>query len=399
MNLLRALLLLLLLPLCGCDLGFNLMGPSEYGVMFRRLPPIIGGGVSSSVAIQGQRVWIWPWEELYRFDGSIQLIQLGDVDERHEKNRENYVYTRARDGNEVAIAMTVRYRLSENPERLARLVQEVATDDRGLRELVFSTGRAVVRTRMNTLRTSDYIATDAAGAAAAGEGAPRAESARFKAVDSVKKEMEQRLNPFGVEIVSVNLDDFRFERLLKDGTVDDDYQRKLNEIQRMREETQREESRIRTVRADRERKLNDAQAKVNRDVEEARGFKEQATSRGDAYQQARSNDAQAILAQGKAEVDGLVEQIAALAGPGGQALLRLDVARELSKGDSRFVVMNQNNAGLDVSRTDTNQLISQLGLLEALPPKSSTQLQSVDPNLNQLKEHSTEGEKRNEKAK
>ena len=387
---------LLLLPLCGCDLGFNLMGPTEYGVSFRRIPPLLGGGVSSAIAYPGQRVWIWPWEEVYRFDGSVQLVRLGDMEEHHEKGRENYVYTRARDGNEVAIAMTVRFQLSTDPQRLTRLVQEVATDDRALRELVFSTGRAAVRTRMNTLRTSDYIATDATGATAATGAAVHAESARFKAVDGVKKEMEQRLNPYGVEIVSVNLDDFRFERLLKDGSVDDDYQRKLNEIQRMREETQREESRIRTVRADRERKLSDAQAKVNRDVEEARGFKEQASSRGDSYLQARTNDAQAILAQGSAEVEGLIDQISALSGSGGQAILRLDVARELSKGDSRFVVMNQKGGAVDVSRTDTNQLISQLGLIEGMRESAPSGLQSIDPRLSQP---SKEGAEQNEKAK
>lgn len=393
MKLIKYIVLTSVFLLCGCDLGFNLMGPTEYGVSFRRLPPLIGGGVATSIAYPGQRVWIWPWEEVYRFDGSVQLVQLGDIDEHHEKGRENYVYTRARDGNEVAIAMTVRFQLSTDPQRLARLVQEVATDDRGLRELVFSTGRAAVRARMNTLRTFDYIATDANGAVDGSGPGQHAESARFKAVDAVKKEMEQRLNPFGVEIVSINLDDFRFERLLKDGTVDDDYQRKLNEIQRMREETQREESRIRTVRADRERKLNDAQAKVNRDVEEARGYKEQATSRGDSYLQARTNDALAIKAQGSAEVEGLVQQIAALAGPGGQAILRLDVAKELNKSDSRFVVMNKTAGGVDVSRTDTNQLMTQLGVLDALQPTAVAPVKNEAPKQKTDLPQSNEGEK------
>ena len=41
----RACVALLVVLLTGCDTGLQHMGPTEYGVRFRKLPPILGGGV------------------------------------------------------------------------------------------------------------------------------------------------------------------------------------------------------------------------------------------------------------------------------------------------------------------------------------------------------------------
>ena len=58
----------------GCDTGFQHMGTTEYGVRFRTLPPVVGGGVGSanSVALPLQTVVVLPWETIYRFDTSPQ---------------------------------------------------------------------------------------------------------------------------------------------------------------------------------------------------------------------------------------------------------------------------------------------------------------------------------------
>ena len=342
----RAVSLLVLLALTACQQ----MGATEFGVRFRKLPPVLGGGVAEAVIHPGQMAIVMPWDSIYRFDTAVKDVSWGRRSSGNDDTE--FVHTRALDGNEVALAVTVRYRVITDPASLANLVQTVATSDRGVRELVMSVGRADIRTYMNQLRTSQFLD----------------ETDRYEAVDAVKKSMEERLKPYGIEILRVSLDDFRFERLNRDGTVDSSYQDKLTEIQKLREDTEREKSRIDTVKAKKQQEFNLTQGGVNREIAEADGFKRQAALRGDGYFEAKSNDAKAILAQGKAEVEGLIEQINALNGPGGEAILKLELARSLQKSDPRFVVLSEGEGGqgIAVRRTDTNDLLGQIGAFEAL---------------------------------
>jgi hypothetical protein len=184
--------------------------------------------------------------------------------------------------------------------------------------------------------------------------------------------MVERLGPYGIEVQRVSLDGYRFERILRDGSVDSSYQEKLTEIQKLREDTEREKLRIDTIRAKKQQEFNETQAGVNRRIAEAEGYKKQAGLRGEAYYEARANEAKAITAQGKAEVEGLIEQINALSGPGAEAILKLELARSLIKSDPKFVVLDSASTGngIDVKRLDTNELLTQMGAFEALAPKA-----------------------------
>lgn len=343
--------------------GCQQMGPTEYGVRFRRLPTALGGGVARATIAPAQMAIVWPWDSIYRFDTSVQDVSWGSG-KAAVPDTSNFVHTRALDGNEVALAVTVRYRIATEAEKLGRLLQEVGTSNEEVRALVVSVGRAEIRTKMNALRTAEFLD----------------EKSRYEAVDSVKAAMVTRLEPYGIEVLRVALDGYRFERVLRDGTIDSSYQEKLTEIQRLREDTEREKLRIDTVRAKKQQEFNETQAGVNRQVAEAEGYKKQAALRGDAYYEARANEAKAITAQGKAEVEGLIEQINALSGPGSEAILKLEVAKSLIKSDPKFVVLDSgdNAGGLEVKRLDTNELLAQLGAFEALAPKETRGAGSTD---------------------
>lgn len=333
-----------LVALTGCDTGLRQMGPTEYGIIFRNLPPLLGGGVSRRVVPNAQKVIVFPWDTVYRFDTSEQYVTWG------AKSGGGFVYTRARDGNEVALAVTVVYRIVPDGGNLQRMISEGATSNDEVRALVTSIGRADIRTFMNHLRTAEFASV----------------SERYQAVSEVKRSINSRLEPYGIEILRVTLDDFQFERLLRDGTVDSSYQEKLTQIQKLQQDTSREVARIETIKARKQKEYNETQASVKRSIEEAEGYLTQAKLRGDAYFQARSNEAKGISARGEAEVKGILEQVEALSGPGGEGLLRLEIARQLMKGDPRFIVQSETQAGIDVRRMDTNQLLSQIGVLEGL---------------------------------
>lgn len=375
------------LLLSACDTGVKQMGPTEAGVVFRRLPVELGGGISKSVIPSAQKVVVWPWDTIYRFDTSEKYVSWGSsglgrtgqtntpetialVNVVMPSTGKGYVYTRAIDGNEVALAVTVVYRIIPVPEKLVTLVKEVATSNEEVRDLVIAIGRADIRTHMNHLRTAEF--------ADAGR--------RYDAVHQVQEEMNKRLNKYGIEITKVTLDDFQFERLLRDGTsVDSSYQEKLTLIQKTVEETAREKSRILTVKALKEKEYNDALLKKNQIIQEAEGYLEQAKLRADAYRATRENEAQGIRAKGVKEAQGLTEQIAALSGVGGEAMLKIELAKQILKGDPKFVLLGQgtNKQGIEVRRTDTNDVITQMGLFEALGSK--TKVAQVAPAVPETK--------------
>jgi hypothetical protein len=353
----RACVALLVVLLTGCDTGLQHMGPTEYGVRFRKLPPILGGGVGgpSSVAAPLETVVVFPWESVYRFDTSPQYLSWGrgmaDGGIAGHLVQAEDVHTRARDGNEAALKLTVRYRIAPAPQSLVKLVQEVGTSSEDVRRLVIAVVRSEIRTFMNKLRTAEY----------------RDDKKRNDTVDDALSATRAKLSPWGIDVEGVNLKQYRFVRLLKDGTEDTSYQDRLRDIQEKEQDIEGERTRIETVRAKKHAEYSQAESTYNARISEAKGYKEQSSYMGDSYYTAKSNEAKAIMAEGEAEIEGLRQQIAALAGKGGRAMVRLEVAKQLARGEPKFVTVNPGQAGgLELSKTDVNQLIQQLGIAEGL---------------------------------
>ena len=343
--------LLLLVTFTGCT--FEKMGASEYGVVFRRLPRMMLGGLKSKVIEPGEMEAVFIWEELYRFDTSVQSISWGAIGSGDAVDKEDYVETRALDGNEVGLAFTVRYQI--DPKQVAHILQYVGPTNEDVRRLVWATARADIRTHMNVLKTEDFFNSEV----------------RDAAVKQVKEALNRRLNPEGILVTRVVYQDHRFERRLGDGKYDRTYQELIDETQTTNQKTEQEQKRIATVIAQKKREYNEEQARVNRLLEEARGFKRQSELRGEGYLQAKTNEATKITEVGEAEVEGLRKQIAALNGPGGKALLRMTLVKELLKNNPKFVVVNSSSkgaagVGFDLNRVDTNVLLEQSGIFAGI---------------------------------
>ena len=349
---------LLTLFLCGCDLGIKQLGPTEFGVRFRKLPVLFGGGLATGVEQPGETFVVWPWDDIYVLDTRIRNIEWGRKGSGSDKHRADYVETRAFDGNEVSLAVRIQYSLSRDPKKLIYLIQNIGTTNEEIENLVISSARADIRTHMNKLKTSEFFNNEA----------------KYRGESEVKAAMIARLQKHGITIQSVNLKEHRFERVLNDGEVDRSYQERINQVQTLEQETEREKLRRATVVAEKSRAYNNVQAEVNRLIEEAEGYKKQAQFRGNGYYDARSNEAKGITAEGEAFVKGLREKINALTGPGGKAILKLEIAKSLLASNPRFIVTGSksNKVGsaggnsIDVKKIDTNQLLDQIGVFEAL---------------------------------
>ena len=383
----------LALTLSGCDVGMRELGVSEYGIRLRRLPAILGGGVSNDVINPGELVVVWPWDEVFTLDTKEKTISWSSAGKGTSPQKEDYVHTRALDGNEIALAVTVRYAVSTDSKTLRHIFQNVATSNEEIAEIVSSVARADIRTYMNELETSSFLADRSS------EKVVRAP--RYQQMEKVQRKMAERLTPWGIELREVSLNNHKFARKLGDGSIDNSYEQKIEEIERLEQETERERLRIASVRQKKREEYNRVLAEVNRAVADADGFKDQAIFIGDSYFEAKSNEAKGIEAAGAAEVEGIIEKVEALAGPGGEELLKMELARNLRESDPKFIVIGKGkteSSDIAVNKLDTNSLIQQLGLIEGLQETRKKPQEGEDQSNFKLKTPS-EKEYGDEKAK
>ena len=341
----------LISALSGCDKIARQLGPKEVGIVFRHLPRFLGGGLASSPATQASKVFLWPWDELLTVDTTLRTISFGN-------EGQGFLYTRANDGTEVALKVALSYQVMPDGRSLRELFESVEPQEEKIEALVTVVARSEIRTRFSELETWAFADVE------------RTETV----VETVRKAMNSRLNTIGIEVIAVSLSGYQFERLRRDGTLDTRYQDALKTVRDLFEKTQSTKAGVETVRAKKRAELEREQANYNQRLQQAQGLKDQAVNRAGTYFKVKENEAAGIRAAGEAEIEGLRAQIHALAGPGGQALVKLDLVKALMEANPRFVVIPQakESGEVQVNRIDQNDLLKQLGILEGVRESTKT---------------------------
>jgi len=93
---------------------------------------------------------------------------------------------------------------------------------------------------------------------------------------------------------------------------------------------------------------------------EADGEYRRAVVEADAEYEKMRLQAEAIIAEGKAEAEGVLAMNRALAGAGGEAMVKLAIAEALV--GKRIVMLPTGGGGLDVRTTDINDLLKLYGI-------------------------------------
>jgi SPFH domain / Band 7 family len=370
------LLLVLALTVGGCDLGFNQIEGTQTAVIFRQLPTYLGGGIANKVAVSGSKVFLWPWEKLVTYTTNQREISWGPGGTFPE-----LLAARSSDGNEVAFLVNVRYQLSREPKDLVELATKIAPSDENLEELVLSEVRALVRQYVNKLATREIVSSDLSTElldAAATTGAADAAELKKKNVDTEKafeeikaelqRELSNNLAVYKVKLEQLVLANPRFVRYRRNEQPDDTYQEKLVQIQSQQQAIQREKESRLTDRELKGAELERAETFANRKIIEARADAEQTQEKALLFLQTKGVERDAIEASGQKILNSMRAQIEAVAGEGGRAILKLDLAKELRNNATQFILVNENQGGqgVSVNRTDTNDLIKQLGLMESM---------------------------------
>jgi len=148
--------------------------------------------------------------------------------------------------------------------------------------------------------------------------------------------------------------------LTKDYRFNREYQKAIEDKKVADQQVQKNRSAQHAAEEEYKRKLEEAKGEVNKLVADADGVYRKAKIEADVYYEQQKLLAEAIKAEGIAEAKGIQEMNKALAGSGGEALVKLRIAESLQ--GKRIMLLPVSEGGMNLKTTDINRLIETMGI-------------------------------------
>lgn len=253
---------------------------------------------------------------------------------------------KTKDGNNVHIDVNIMWRI--NPEHAADVINRVGHSVDEIRErAVRPVARATIRDVFNKITSEQYYHVDIKNRVAA----------------EAREMLEKELQPFGIIVDSMQVQQHRF---------DPEYQAAIDAQKQAEADVQTLLEQQKNIVVQKQSELQAKRAEWNQKLEDARGQAGRIRNEADAYASKRSNAAKALLAQAKAESDATRKEAEALNKLGGDAYVKMQVARQFS--GKRFILVPQSN----VSTMNVNQIMGMI-LNEKASQSSSAAEPSAPP--------------------
>lgn len=328
---------LALVVLLGISTSVRSTGPTEVGVLVKRWSLFGHSGVQDDYYAPGSTYFVLPFiSDWYTFDTKIRNLEMVAERGRGDRAAQDELRFKTVDGNDIGLDVIISYRII--PEKAPYILQYVASDNDELKErVVRSVSRSLTRDYFGQLRTEQFYI---------------AEERDKKAMEAMAA-MNGALHPWGVHIERVSTKDYRFNS---------EYQKAIEDKKVADQKVEKFKSEAQASAEEYIRKLEQSKGQVNQMVAQADGEFLGAKIEADAYFTQQDMRAQAIRAEGEAEAKGIAEMNKALAGSGGNVMVRLRIADVLK--DKKIVLLPQ-ASGIDLKSTNMNALLQMLGVTSA----------------------------------
>lgn len=310
-------------------------GPTEVGVRTVKWTPFGTKGVLPDVYAPGA-TYFFPAviNDWHTFDTKLQNVEMTFDASHGDRMRRDDLLFKTIDGNDISLDVIVSYRI--DPALAPKILQEVATNDDELKDKVV---RTIVRSRprdiFGELKTEEFYISDR----------------RDEKAGRAKAELNALLEDYGVVVERVSTKDYRFNPA---------YQRAIEDKKVADQVAEQNKSATKAALEEYLKRLEDAKGEVNKMVAEADGRFRQAQIEADAYYQQQQRIAAAIEAEGAAEAKGITELNKALAGSGGEVMVKLKLAEALA--GKRIILLPASASGLDIKTTNVNKLLEAYGV-------------------------------------
>jgi regulator of protease activity HflC (stomatin/prohibitin superfamily) len=315
-------------------------GPTEVGVRVNKVGIIGEKGIVETPYAPGTTSFFPPIiNDWYTYDVAIQNLAMVRESTQGDRTGDDSLRFKTVDGNDISVNVTVAWQIDPNKAHTVLALSGNSTQTVGHR-LVRPISRTLIRDVLNELKSEEYY--DA--------------NVRFLKGDEALAQLNAQLNPEGVLITQVLLGEHKFndryEQIIKDKKVaEQDAERLISETEAAREQMRRE--------------LEVAKGAVSKAIEVSMGLAKQRTIESDAYYYSQERVAQATLTEAKASAKGVSEQARALAGSGGDNMVKLKLAQALKGKNIIFVP----TGGMDLRTTNMNDLLQTYGILKATGTK------------------------------
>jgi len=329
----RVVLLLAVFTAAGCVP--HTTGETEVGVRTRKIAFIGPQGVEDRIYAPGATYFFLPFINDWNvFDTKLQNLEMTFSQVRGDRRTRDDLVLKTIDGNDISLDVIIAYRIDAN--KAPHILQYVARDDTTLRDKIVRTvARSKPRDIFGELKTEAFYVADAR----------EAQSGKARAA------LQEILGPMGIIVEKVLTNDYRFNP---------EYQKAIEDKKVADQQVEKNKSAQHAATEEYKRKLEEAKGEVNKMVADADGQYLKDQIEADVYQEQQQLLAKAIRAEGIAEANGIQEMNNALAGSGGEAIVKLRIAEAIQ--GKRIILLPVSEGGMNLKTTDINRLIETLGI-------------------------------------
>ncbi len=317
----------------GCVLYTT--GETEVGVRTKKFSLVGDAGVEERVYAPGSTYFFMPFiNDWHTFDTKLQNLEMVFERGRGDRRTRDDLLFKTIDGNDISLDVIIAYRL--DAAKAPYILQNVADDNRTLRDKIVRTvARSKPRDIFGELTTEEFYVADK----------------RELQAQRAKDILQEMLGPLGIVVEKVLTKDYRFNQ---------EYQKAIEDKKVADQQVQKNRSAQHAALEEYRRKLEEAKGEVNKMVANADGVYRKAKIEADVYFEKQKLLAEAIRAEGIAEAKGIREMNDALAGTGGEAFVKLQIAEALQ--GKKIMLLPVSEGGMNLKTTDINQLINTMGV-------------------------------------
>jgi regulator of protease activity HflC (stomatin/prohibitin superfamily) len=310
-------------------------GETEVGVRTRKVALFGKKGVEERVYAPGATYFFLPFiNDWHVFDTKLQNLEMTYSQLRGDRRAQDDLVFKTIDGNDISLDVIIAYRIDAN--MASHILQYVARDDKALRDTIVRTiARSKPRDIFGELKTEAFYVAEA----------------RESQSDKAKEALQAILGPMGVVVEKVLTNDYRFNP---------EYTKAIEDKKVADQQVEKNKSAQHAALEEYKRKLEEAKGEVNKMVADADGQYLKDKIEADVYQEQQQLLAKAIQAEGVAEAAGIREMNNALAGAGGEAIVKLRIAEAMQ--GKRIILLPVSEGGMNLKTTDINRLIDTIGI-------------------------------------
>jgi hypothetical protein len=310
-------------------------GETQVGVRTRKLGLFGPKGVEQQVYAPGATYFFAPYINDWNvFDTKLQNLEMTYSQLRGDRRTRDDLLFKTIDGNDISLDVIIAYRIDAS--KAPHILQYVARDDKALRDTIVRTvARSKPRDIFGELKTEAFYVAES----------------RESQANKAKEALQAILGPMGVVIEKVLTNDYRFNP---------EYTKAIEDKKVADQQVEKNKSAQHAALEEYKRKLEEAKGEVNKLVADADGQYLKDKIEADVYLEQQQLLAKAIQSEGIAEAKGIQEMNNALAGSGGEAIVKLRIAEAIQ--GKRIILLPVSEGGMNLKTTDINRLIETLGI-------------------------------------